>query len=126
MFGLSVRWSLADAAPGTADKLREYVVGTSLARFTGMDGLHFKTWRMLDGEWFEGTYVFATREDRDHFLAGFMPGEANAPATLLIGSTPIAYELFEVVAVAEGGAGFVSGAGPGFSLTAESDGGQRL
>src|SRR4051794_21182824 len=48
VFGLSVRWSLADAAPGTADKLREYVVGTSLARFTGMAGLHFKTWRMLE------------------------------------------------------------------------------
>ena len=113
MFGLSVRWSLADTAPDTAQKLREYVVQTSLARFSGMDGLHFKTWRMIEGEWFEGTYVFATREDRDQFLAGFMPGEANAPGSLLIGSTPIAYEPFEVVAVAEGGAGFTAGPGPG-------------
>jgi hypothetical protein len=87
-------------------------VGTSLARFTGMEGLQFKTWRMIDGEWFEGTYVFATREDRDQFLAGFIPGEAQAPGTLLIGSTPIAYEPVEVVAVAEGGAGFVAGPGP--------------
>ena len=113
MYGLSVRWSLADSTPDTAQKLREYVVQTSMARFTGMDGLHFKTWRMIDGEWFEGTYIFATREDRDHFLASFMPGEANAPGTLLIGSAPIAYEPFEVVAVAEGGSGFVAGAGPG-------------
>ena len=110
-----MRWSLADAAPDTAHKLREYVVQTSLARFSGMDGLHFKTGRMIEGEWFEGTYVFATREDRDQFLAGFMPGEANAPGSLLIGSTPIAYEPFEVVAVAEGGAGFTAGPGPGTS-----------
>ncbi len=113
MFGLSVRWSLEDADGDVAQKLREYVVQTSLPRFTGMDGLHFKTWRMIDGDWFEGTYVFATREDRDQFLASFMPGEAKAPGSLLIGSTPIAYEPFEVVAIAEGGAGFASGAGPG-------------
>jgi hypothetical protein len=113
VFGLSVRWSLANSDPDVAQKLREYVVQTSIARFAGMDGLHFKTWRMMDGDWFEGTYVFVTREDRDSFLASFMPGEANAPGSLLIGSSPIAYEPFEVVAVAEGGAGFVSGAGPG-------------
>ena len=113
MFGLSVRWSLAEAPPGILDKLREYVVGTSLARFSGMDGLHFKTWRAVEGEWFEGTYVFATTTDRDHFLASFMPGEATAPGSLLIGASPVAYELFEVVAVAEGGSGFVAGPGPG-------------
>ena len=113
MFGLAVRWSLADSDPDVAQKLRDYVVQTSLARFMGMEGLHFKTWRMVEGDWFEGTYVFATREHRDQFLAGFMPGEANAPGSLLIGSTPIAYEPFEVVAVAEGAASFVSGAGPG-------------
>ena len=115
MFGLSIRWSLADADPDVAQKLRDYVTQTSIARFIGMDGLHIKTWRMLEGDWFEGTYVFASREDRDQFLASFMPGEATAPGSLLIGSTPIAYEPFEVVAIAEGGAGFVSGAGPGTS-----------
>jgi hypothetical protein len=113
MFGLSVRWSLKNAPTGAAQQLREYVTQTSLNRFSGMDGLHMKTWRMMEGEWFEGTYVFAAREDRDHFLAGFMPGEATAPGSLMIGSSPIAYDLFEVVAIAEGGAGFVSGAGPG-------------
>ena len=115
MYGLSVRWSLTDAPPGTVDKLRDYVVETSLARFTGMEGLHFKTWRMIEGEWFEGTYVFAARTDRDHFLASFMPGEATAAGSLLIGSSPVAYEPFEVVAVAEAGAGFVAGPGPGSS-----------
>jgi hypothetical protein len=113
VFGLSVRWSLKGSAPDVAQQLRDYVVQTSMARFTGMEGLHFKTWRMMDGEWFEGTYVFATREDRDQFLASFMPGEANAPVSLLIGSSPIAYEPFEVVAVAEGAAKFLAGPGPG-------------
>ena len=44
-----------------------------------------------------------------------MPGEATAPGSVMIGSSPIAYEPFEVVAVAEGGAGFVTGAGPGLA-----------
>jgi len=113
MLGLSVRWSLKDTDPGVAQQLRDYVTQTSLARFTGMAGLHQKTWRMVESEWFEGTYIFDSREARDQFLAGFMPGEANAPGSLLIGSTPIAYEPFEVVAIAEGGSGFATGAGPG-------------
>jgi hypothetical protein len=113
MYGLSVRWSLKEAQEDVPQRLREYVVNTSLMRFQGMDGLHIKTWRMVPSEWFEGTYIFDTRESRDQFLASFMPGEQNAPGTLIIGSTPIAYEPFEVVAVAEGGAGFVSGGGPG-------------
>jgi len=113
VFGLSVRWTLKDSPPAVAQQLRDYVVSTSLDRFSGMDGLHVKTWGMIEGEWFEGTYIFASREDRDHFLAGFMPGETTAPGSVIIGSPPIAYEPFEVVAVAEGGDGFVSGAGPG-------------
>lgn len=115
MFGLSVRWSLKDAPLGATQQLRDYVVQTSLTRFSGMPGLHMKTWRMMEGDWFEGTYIFATRGDRDHFLAGFMPGEATAPGSLIIGSAPIAYEPFEVVATAEGGSGFVAGAGPGLA-----------
>lgn len=113
MHGLSVRWSLKDAEPDVAHRLRQYVTQTSLLRFTGMPGLHMKTWRMIEGEWFEGTYVFSTREDRDQFLAGFIPGEANAPGSLIVGSTPIAYEPFEVVAIAEGGSQFTTGPGPG-------------
>ena len=43
MFGLAVRWSLADAGPGVAQELRDFVRDRSLDRFTGMDGLRFKT-----------------------------------------------------------------------------------
>lgn len=113
MFGLSVRWSLAAAPPGAAQALRDYVTGTSLARFSGLEGLAVKTWRMRPGEWFEGTYVFATARDRDAFLAGFAPTAATSPGSTIIGSPPVAMEAFEVVAIAEGGAGFTAGPGPG-------------
>ena len=72
-YGLAVRWSLADAPTDVADRLREYVVGTSMAKFMFLDGLGFKTWRMREGEWFEGTYVFDSARERDLFrdaLAG--------------------------------------------------------
>ena len=58
MHGLTVRWSLEDAPDGVEEALATYVRDTSHARFTGKDGLRFKTWRMRDGEWFEGCYVF--------------------------------------------------------------------
>ena len=54
-YGLTVRWSLENAPGDAADQLREYVVGTSIARFMFLDGLAFKVWRMREGEWFEGT-----------------------------------------------------------------------
>jgi hypothetical protein len=113
MYGLSVRWSLAQAPDGTASALREYVTGTSLARFSAMDGLRFKTWRMRDGEWFEGTYVWATEDERDAFAAQFGATGADNPGSQLIGSAPSVIETFEVVAVAEGQAGFQAGPGPG-------------
>jgi hypothetical protein len=115
MNGLSVRWSLTDAPAEVAEELRQYVCGTSLARFTGRPGLHMKTWRMVPGEWFEGTYVFATAQERDEFLAEFSAVAAESPGSQIIGSAPIAMEPFEVVAIAEGGAGFASGPGPGRS-----------
>ena len=67
-----MRWSLADAAPGVGERLREYVAGTSHARFSAMEALRFKTWRMREGEWFEGCYVFATPADR-----GGVPGDVH-------------------------------------------------
>ena len=70
-------------------------------------------WIMRDGEWFEGTYVFATAEARDEFLATFRETAATSPGSQIIGSAPVLMEPFEVVAVAEGGDGFASGAGPG-------------
>ncbi|WP_116951167.1 hypothetical protein [Jiangella endophytica] len=112
MYGLSVRWSLAEAPDGVDAALRDYVHGTSLARFTGMDGLRFKTWRTRPGEWFEGTYVFETAAARDAFAASFAEIAAESPGSQLIGSSPVLQESFDVVAVAEGGAGFAAGPGP--------------
>ena len=113
MYGLSVRWSLAGAEAGVAGKLREYVTGQSLGRFSGLGGLRFKTWRMREGEWFEGTYVFGTAAARDEFLAGFRETAPTSPGSVIIGSAPESMEPFEVVAVAEGDAGFAQGPGPG-------------
>ena len=69
MLGLTVRWSLADAPDGVEEELAAYVADTSHARFTGMPGLRFKTWRVRPGEWFEGCYVFATDAARAEFQA---------------------------------------------------------
>ncbi|MGL5817218.1 MAG: hypothetical protein ACRCYR_06625 [Phycicoccus sp.] len=111
-YGLTVRWSLADAPPGVADELREYVVGTSIARFMFLDGLAFKVWRMREGEWFEGTYVFDSERERTTFRDDFEPNAGTAPGSGMIGSAPVTIEEWEVVAIAEGPAGFRRGAGP--------------
>ena len=108
MHALTVRWSLADAPDDVEEKLAAYVEETSHARFTGMDGLRFKTWRMRPGEWFEGCYVFADDEARAAFQETFTAGAAEAPGSQIIGSGPVLIEPCEVVAVAEGGAGFVA------------------
>lgn len=116
-YGLAVRWSLGDAPADVAETLREYVVGTSMARFMFLDGLAFKTWRMREGEWFEGTYVFDTARDRDEFRTEFETVAATSPGSDLIGSAPVTIEDFEVVAIAEGPAGFRRGAGPGTAVS---------
>ena len=112
-YGLAVRWSLTDAPPEVAGQLREYVVGTSMASFMFLDGLAFKTWRMREGEWFEGTYVFGDAAARDAFQEDFSGRATTAPGSEIIGSAPVAIESFEVVAIAEGPAQFRRGAGPG-------------
>ena len=114
-YGLTVRWSLADAPPEVAEQLREYVVGTSMAKFMFLDGLAFKTWRMREGEWFEGTYVFDAAKDRDDFREEFSAGAAESAGSKIIGSPPIDIAPFEVVAIAEGPAQFRRGPGPGTS-----------
>lgn len=113
MYGLTVRWSLAQSPDGAAQALRDYVTGTSLARFSGMDGLRVKTWRMREGEWFEGTYVWATAQARDSFATAFAATGDDNPGSQIIGSAPLLIEPFEVVAIAEGGARFAAGPGPG-------------
>ena len=103
---LTVRWSLTEAPEGVEEELASYVAGTSHARFTGMSGLRYKTWRVLPGEWFEGVYVFATDQARADFQETFAAGAAEAPGSQIIGSAPILIEASDVVAIAEGWDGF--------------------
>ena len=112
-YGLAVRWSLSDAPDDIAEQLREYVVGTSMANFMFLDGLAFKTWRMREGEWFEGTYVFDAAKDRDDFCTEFTATAAESVGSRIIGSAPTEITPFEVVAIAEGPAQFRRGPGPG-------------
>lgn len=108
MLGLTVRWSLADAPKDVAVELASYVAETSHERFQGKDGLRFKTWRMRAGEWFEGCYVFATDEARATFEREFTAVAADSPGSRIVGAPPVLIEACDVVAVAEGGEGFVA------------------
>ena len=112
-YGLAVRWSLENAPEDAPDRLREYVVGTSIARFMFLDGLAFKVWRMREGEWFEGTYVFDSEQERKVFREEF-EATADRVEGLRAHRLPAGrrIEEFEVVAIAEGPAGFRRGAGP--------------
>ncbi|MBW9206788.1 hypothetical protein KV097_12630 [Mumia sp. zg.B17] len=104
--GLTVRWSLRDAPDGALDQLRAYVRDTSYDRFSGMDGLAFKTWRAREGAWFEGVYVFVDDAARAAFQESFAATAASAPGSQIVGSAPELIEECEVVAIAEGAAGF--------------------
>ena len=106
MNGLTVRWSLTDAPDDVETALATYVEDTSHARFTGMTGLRFKTWRCRPGEWFEGCYVFENDQARAEFQESFTETAAESPGSLIVGSAPILIEECEIVAVAEGGDGF--------------------
>ena len=108
MLGLTVRWSLVGAPEGVEERLATYVAETSHARFTGMAGLRYKTWRCVPGEWFEGCYVFATDEAREEFQRTFAAGAAESPGSQIVGSPPVLLEECDVVAVAEGWDGFVA------------------
>jgi hypothetical protein len=108
VLGLTIRWSLADAPDGVEDELAAFVAGTSHARFTGMSGLRFKLWRVRRGEWFEGTYVFASTEARAAFEEEFRAEAADVPGSRMVGAPPVLIEPFDVVAVAEGWDGFLA------------------
>jgi hypothetical protein len=108
MHGLTMRWSLADAPAGVDEQLSAYVADSSFERFSGQAGLRFKTWRMRTGQWFEGCYVFASDEERAEFQRVFTDGAGTSPVSQLVGSAPVLIEECEVVAVAEGGAGFLA------------------
>ena len=108
MHGLSVRWSLDGRDRDVMSALRTYVRDTSHARFSGMEGLRFKTWRARDGEWFEGSYVFETPGERDKFQQHFTANAEKSQVSHIVGSAPVLIEPCEVVAVAEGGSGFAA------------------
>jgi hypothetical protein len=108
MSGLTVRWSLADAPAEVAAELAGYVEDSSHERFEGMSGLRFKTWRMRPGEWFEGCYVFVDDAARAAFEEQFTAAAADAPGSKIVGAGPALIERCQVVAVAEGAAGFGS------------------
>ena len=108
MRGLTVRWSLVGAPEGVEDTLASYVADTSHARFTGKDGLAFKTWRMRAGEWFEGCYVFGSDAARAEFQEAFTATAAEAPGSQIIGSAPILVEACDIVSIAEGADGFTA------------------
>jgi len=110
MYGLTVRWSLADAPKGTLKALRSYVEDESFAKFAGLDGLRFKSWRARKGEWFEGSYVFVSDEARAAFQDTFEKIAADSAGSKIIGSPPVTIEPYEVVAVVRGKAGFRSSA----------------
>jgi hypothetical protein len=108
MLGLTVRWSLADAPPDADTELAAYVADSSFERFTGKEGLRFKTWRMRAGEWFEGCYVFGSDDARASFQRTFAEGADTSPVSQITGAGPILIEECDVVAVAEGGEGFLA------------------
>ena len=108
MHALTVRWSLQGAPDGVEQSLASYVADTSHARFTGLPGLRFKTWRVRSGEWFEGCYVFESDAARDSYQGPVSPTASVAPGSQLVGSAPVLIEACDVVAVAEGGAGFLA------------------
>ena len=106
--GLTVRWSLAAAGDGVDASLAAYVADTSHARFTGMAGLQFATWRTVPGEWFEASYVFISDEARSEFQTSFAPGAAESRVSQIVGSSPTLIEPCAVVAIAEGWDGFTA------------------
>jgi len=100
--GLTVRWPLGEAPAQVADELRAYVAESSHARFTGMAGLEFKTWRMRPGEWFEGCYAFSSDAARAEFQESFTQGADTSPVSEIVGRGPESIQECEIVAVAEG------------------------
>jgi hypothetical protein len=106
MHGLTVRWSLSGAPVGVEQSLASYVADTSHARFSVLEGLRFKTWRVRAGEWFEGCYVFESSAARDAFQTEFTAGAAESAGSRIVGSAPVLIEACDVVAVAEGASGF--------------------
>ena len=104
MYGLTIRWSLTHAAAGVDERLRAYVRDESIARFTGMPGLHFKTWQIVDGGFFAGVYVWSSQAARAAFLQSFR--SSPSPVTQLVGHDPDVIQEWDVAGIAVGADGF--------------------
>jgi hypothetical protein len=104
MYGLTIRWSLTHAAAGVDAALRDYVRDESIDRFTGMPGLHFKTWQIVDGGFFAGVYVWATAAARSEFLESFRSSPSRV--TQLVGQDPDVVQEWDVAGIAVGAEGF--------------------
>lgn len=104
MYGLTIRWSLTHAPAGVDAALRAYVRDESVARFTGLPGLHLKVWQMVDGGFFAGLYLWETPQARTAFLERFR----GNPSTVsqLVGHDPDVVQEWDEVGIALGGAGF--------------------
>ena len=90
MRGLTVRWSLVDAPEGVEKALASYVAETSHARFTGMAGLGFKTWRMRpEASGSRGATSSGRTRPRAAFQREFADGAAEAPGSQIVGSAPV-------------------------------------
>lgn len=101
MHGLTIRWSLLGAAPGTADRLRDYVRDESVPRFAAMPELHSKVWQLVDAGFFAGTYVWRTEAARQAFLEGFRADPSRV--SQIVGDDPESVQEWEVVAMVAGG-----------------------
>ncbi len=104
MYGLTIRWSLTHADAGVAETLRAYVRDESVARFTGMAGLHYKTWQIVDGGFFAGVYVWATAAARAEFLQAFRASPSKV--TQIVGHVPDVIQEWDVAGIAVGAEGF--------------------
>jgi hypothetical protein len=104
MYGLTIRWSLTHAAAGVDAALRAYVRDESVARFTGLPGLHFKTWQIVDGGFFAGVYVWASEDARASFLESFRSSPSKV--TQLIGHDPDVIQEWDLAGIAVGAEGF--------------------
>lgn len=99
--GLAVRWSLRGAPDDVEAELRAQLAATA-AGAQGPPGTGVAVWRLLPGEWVEGTYVWAGADERDAFAAGVRQSVDDAPVSLLLGHGPELVEPFAVVAVVGG------------------------
>jgi hypothetical protein len=104
MYGLTIRWSLTHADAGVSEALRSYVRDESVERFTGLPGLHYKTWQIVDSGFFAGVYVWATESARAGFLEEFRANPSRV--TQIVGHDPDVVQEWDVAGIAVGAEGF--------------------